>query len=138
MLDAREGPSRVLLVEDEPLIQMLAVDFLEDAGLKVDTAGTAREALNKLALSCGGFAAIIVDIGLPDRSGDDLAHEIRSMHSSLPIVVATGKGAKDVGEIFRDMKHIVFLGKPYRAEDLYQALRTLHVAIPAEAGKDKS
>ena len=50
MLDAREGPSRVLLVEDEPLIQMLAVDFLEDAGLKVDTAGTAREALNKLAL----------------------------------------------------------------------------------------
>ena len=38
MLDAREGPSRVLLVEDEPLIQMLAVDFLEDVGLKVDTA----------------------------------------------------------------------------------------------------
>jgi CheY-like chemotaxis protein len=138
MLDARAGPSRVLLVEDEPLIQMLAVDFLEDAGLKVDTAGTAREALNKLALASGGFAAIIVDLGLPDRSGDDLAREIRSMHSSLPIVVATGKGAKDVGEIFRNMKHMVFLGKPYRAEDLYQALRTLHVAIPAEAGKDKS
>jgi PAS domain S-box-containing protein len=138
MLDAREGPSRVLLVEDEPLIQMLAVDFLEDAGLKVDTASTAREALNKLALSSGGFAAVIIDVGLPDRSGDDLAHEIRSMHSSLPIVVATGKGAKDVGEIFRDMKHIVFLGKPYRAEDLYRALRTLHVAIPAEAGKDEN
>jgi CheY-like chemotaxis protein len=48
MLDASEGPSRILLVEDEPLIQMLATDFLEDAGFKVDTAGTAREALNKL------------------------------------------------------------------------------------------
>jgi DNA-binding response OmpR family regulator len=128
MLDASEGPSRILLVED-PLIQMLAVDFLEDAGLKVDTAGSAREALNKLALVSGGFAAVIVDIGLPDRSGDDLVREIRSMHSSLPIIVATGKGAKDVGDTFQGMKHITFLGKPYLAEDLYKALRALHVAI---------
>jgi response regulator RpfG family c-di-GMP phosphodiesterase len=75
VLDASEGPSRILLVEDEPLIQMLATDFLEDVGLKVDTAGTAREALNKLALVSGGFAAVIVDIGLPDRKGDDLVRE---------------------------------------------------------------
>jgi PAS domain S-box-containing protein len=129
MLDASEGPSRILLVEDEPLIQMLAVDFLEDAGLKVDTAGSAREASNKLALVSGGFAAVIVDIGLPDRSGDDLVREIRSMHSSLPIIVATGKGAKDVGDTFQGMKHITFLGKPYLAEDLYKALRAFHVAI---------
>jgi DNA-binding response OmpR family regulator len=117
-------------VEDEPLIQMLAVDFLEDAGLKVDTAGTAREALNKLALASGGFAAVIVDIGLPDRSGDDLVREIRSMHSSLPVIVATGKGGKDVSDLFQGMKHIVFLGKPYLADDLYRALRAVRVAIP--------
>jgi CheY-like chemotaxis protein len=104
MLDASEGPTRILLVEDEPLIQMLATDFLEDVGLKVDTAGTAREALNKLALVSGGFAAVIVDIGLPDRSGDDLVREIRSIHATLPILIATGKGAKDVSEIFQGAK----------------------------------
>jgi CheY-like chemotaxis protein len=49
IIDFSEGPTRILLVEDEPLIQMLAVEFLEEAGLKVDTAGTAREALSKLA-----------------------------------------------------------------------------------------
>jgi PAS domain S-box-containing protein len=135
MLDASAGPSRVLLVEDEPLIQMLAEDFLENAGLKVDTAGTAREALNKLARVSGGFAAVVVDLGLPDRSGDDLVREIRSMHSSLPIIVATGKGAKDIGDIFQGMKHIVFLGKPYLAEDLYGALRALDVAVPAKDGR---
>jgi PAS domain S-box-containing protein len=133
MLEASEGPSRILLVEDEPLIQMLAVDFLEDAGLKVDTAGSAREALNKLARVSGGFAAVIVDIGLPDRSGDDLVREIRSIHSSLPIIVATGKGAKDVSDIFQGMKHMAFLGKPYRAEDLYGALRAVNVAVQAKA-----
>jgi PAS domain S-box-containing protein len=135
MLDASEGPSRILLVEDEPLIQMLATDFLEDVGLKVDTAGTAREALNKLALVSGGFAAVIVDIGLPDRNGDDLVREIRSMHAALPILVATGKGAKDVREIFQGAKHIGFVGKPYRAEDLYGALRALNVAIQAKIGR---
>jgi PAS domain S-box-containing protein len=134
MLDASEGPRRILLVEDEPLIQMLAVEFLEDVGFKVDTTGTAREALNKLALVSGGFAAVIVDIGLPDRSGDDLVREIKSMHSSLPIIVATGKGAKDFREIFEGTKHIAFVGKPYRAADLYGALRALDVAVQETPG----
>jgi DNA-binding response OmpR family regulator len=113
---------------------MLATDFLEDAGFKVDTAGTAREALNKLALVPGGFAAVIVDIGLPDRSGDDLVREIRSMHASVPIIVATGKGAKEVREAIRDLTHVAVLGKPYLAEDLYRALRALHVAVRHQSG----
>jgi DNA-binding response OmpR family regulator len=132
IIDFSEGPSRILLVEDEPLIQMLAVEFLEDAGLKVDTAGTAREALNKLALIAGRFAAVVVDIGLPDRAGDDLIREIRSMHSSLPIIVASGQGAKDVRELFRDEKQIAFVGKPYLANDLYVALRELRIPVQAK------
>ena len=101
MLDASEGPRRILLVEDEPLIQMLAVEFLEDVGFKVDTTGTAREALNKLALVSGGFAAVIVDIGLPDRSGDDLVREIKSMHSSLPISWRRAKVRRTSGKYSR-------------------------------------
>jgi PAS domain S-box-containing protein len=135
ILDFSDGPSRILLVEDEPLIQMLAVEFLEDAGLKVDTAGTAREALSKLALIAGRFAAVVVDIGLPDRAGDDLIREIRSMHSSMPIVVASGQGARDVRELFRDEKQIAFVGKPYLANDLYVALRELRIPVQAKLQK---
>jgi CheY-like chemotaxis protein len=136
MLDASEAPRRILLVEDEPLIQILATDFLEDTGFKVDTAGTAREALNKLALVSGGYVAVIVDIGLPDRTGDDLVREIKSTNTSLPIIVATGKGTKDVREIFQGAEHIAFVGKPYRAEDLYGALRTLGIAVQEKIGTD--
>jgi PAS domain S-box-containing protein len=136
MLDASDGPSRILLVEDEPLIQMLASELLEDVHLKVDMAGTAREALNKLALVSGGFAAVIVDIGLPDSSGDELVREIRAMHTSLPIIVATGKGAKDIREIFQGANNIAIVGKPYRADDLYRALRTLGVAVQEKIGTD--
>ena len=57
------------------------------------------------------------------------------MHASLPIIVATGKGAKDVREIFQGAKHIAFVGKPYRAEDLYGALRALDVAVQEKIGR---
>jgi DNA-binding response OmpR family regulator len=129
MLDASDGPIRILLVEDEPLIQMLATEFLEDVGFKVDTAGSARDALNKLALVPGGYTAAIVDIGLPDTKGEDLIREIRATYASLPIVVATGKGSEDVHEIIRGVGHTTFVGKPYRAGDLYGALRELGVPV---------
>jgi DNA-binding response OmpR family regulator len=114
-------------VEDEPLIRMLATEFLEQAGFKVDTAGTAAEAMNKLTLLSTGVDAVIAYVGLPDRSGDALVHEIRSIHSSLPIIMATGKGAAEIRQIVQGEKHMAMVAKPYVADDLYHALRDLGV-----------
>ena len=127
IIDATAGPSRILLVEDESLIQMLATEFLEEAGFKVETAGSATEAMNKLALFPGGFDAVIMDVGLPDRTGDALVREIRSIYSSLPIVVATGKGKTNARQLFQGTKHLAIVSKPYMADDLYSALRTLGI-----------
>ena len=57
MIDARSTPARVLVVEDETLIQMLATENLEEAGLRVDSAVSAAEALNKLRLIPGSVDA---------------------------------------------------------------------------------
>ena len=131
ILDASEAPKRILLVEDEPLIQMLAAEFLEEAGFKVDTAATATQAMNKLNLTSVSLAAVIVDIGLPDRSGDVLVREIRSLHSALPIIVATGKGGDDSRSAFQNEEHLVIVGKPYVADDLYRALNKLGITTKA-------
>ena len=77
----------------------------------------------------------MVDIGLPDRTGDDLVREIRSVHSSLPIIVASGQGAKNVRELFRGEKQIAFVSKPYLANDLYAALRELRIPVQAKPQK---
>lgn len=67
ILDASEGPSRILVVEDELLIL--------DAGNRLqrlisgNTAGTATEATNKLGLVAAGVDAIIVDIGVTRSKG---------------------------------------------------------------------
>jgi DNA-binding response OmpR family regulator len=118
-------PGRVLLVEDEILIQMLATDYLEQAGFTVDTAGSASEAMSKLALVKGGLDAVIVDLGLPDRNGDVLVREIRAQDASLPILLATGQAAHTVRDLFGGDECIGFVSKPYVAADLIAALRRL-------------
>ena len=130
IIDARQSPGRILLVEDEPLIRMLATDHLQEAGFQVDTAGSAAEAMNKLALVPGGVDAVILDIGLPDRSGEALAREIRAIHPLLPIVLATGHGAVTLREAFKGEPAIGYVQKPYAAQDLLGALRALGICAP--------
>jgi DNA-binding response OmpR family regulator len=122
-----------LLVEDEPLIQMLAAEYLEEAGFKVDTAGSATEAMNKLALVPGGFDAVVLDVGLPDRSGDTLLHEIRAVYPLLPIVLATGQGAADLHGALKGQPKVAFAMKPYNASDLLKALRAVGVHTQSAA-----
>ena len=114
IIDARTVPARVLVVEDETLIQMLAVNYLQEAGLKVDVAGSGTDALNKLRLIPGGVDAVIVDLGLPDRKGDALVHEIRTIYPSLPIVIASGGGQEKLRSLFNDVQSGAGLSAPVR------------------------
>ena len=137
ILDAARVPGRILLVEDEALIQMLALEYLTSAGFTVDVASTATEAMNKLALVPGGMDAVIVDVGLPDRSGDRLAREIRSAYASVPIVLATGHNTSELRAQFQREQKMAFLPKPYTQEDLVGALRSVGIAgkLPTASGR---
>src|SRR5581483_1633976 len=127
ILDALHVPGRILLVEDEALIQMLATEYLEAAKFKVDIASSATEAINKLALVPGGYDAVIIDVGLPDRKGDVLVHEMRAIHPDLLIILATGQNAHELRAKFKDQSAIAFASKPYSADELLNAVRSLGV-----------
>ena len=71
ILDTPPRSGRILLVEDEPMIRMTAVEDLEELGFRIETAGSATEAMSKLKL-IGDVEAAIIDLGLPDRKGDVL------------------------------------------------------------------
>ena len=123
-MPARSG--RILLVEDEMLIQMLAVDQLESLGFKVETAASATEAMSKIRLN-GDLEAAIVDLGLPDRKGDVLVAEMRAIYPSMPIVIASGYGDASIQKRFKGDDRIAFLAKPYATEDLKAALAALNI-----------
>jgi CheY-like chemotaxis protein len=116
---------RVLVVEDEVLIRMLAVDMLLDLEREADEAGTAAEALDLLRAPGADYALVLLDLGLPDMRGDDLAREIRQLHPALPLVVASGEDQTDVSERLRDFEPIRFLGKPFDLDGLKAAIESI-------------
>lgn len=113
---------RVLVVEDEMLIRMLAVDMLLDLNIAADEAGTAQEAMDHLRNSNSGYALVFMDIGLPDRQGDDLIRDIRKTHPDLPLLVASGEDQVELKSRLGTFAPIAFLGKPYDTDQLVQAL----------------
>ena len=125
VLDAELAPACVLVVEDEPLVRMVAADLLDALGFLPEEAGSATEALSKLRLAQTRIAAVIVDIGLPDRRGDDLAAELRAMDPHLPIVIASGYGDNGLKARFQGDPKIRFLPKPYDTEQLRETLAGL-------------
>lgn len=119
--------SPILLVEDEVLVRIFAVDALEEAGFRVQEAGTGAEAFDALLAESAPRAAI-VDLGLPDRPGDELAAEIRALRRDLPIVIASGRSERELHERFAGDPDIGILVKPYTASMLIDALAELGVS----------
>jgi CheY-like chemotaxis protein len=119
-------PTAILVVEDEPLVRMFAVDALEDAGFRVIQAGTAAEALHALQ-GAPDVGAALIDIGLPDRPGDQLAAEIHALRADLPIIIASGRSGRELRERFAGNARVTILVKPYTGPLLLDALADVGV-----------
>lgn len=119
-------PPVLLLVEDDPLMRMVVAGNLEAAGFRVEEAGSGEEARAAWRRT-GGVAAAIVDIGLPDCRGDQLASEFRASMPNLPIVLATGYDEKVVAPGFLGSRYSRVLAKPYDDKALLGMLSSLGI-----------
>lgn len=86
--------TRILVVEDEPSLRTDLVDYLAMRGFAAEGAASAREL--RAALGTGEAPAIVIlDIGLPDGSGFDLAREIRKQFDCGIIMLTALNEADD-------------------------------------------
>jgi DNA-binding response OmpR family regulator len=127
MLNAPAAPSRILVVEDEVLIQMLAADYLAELGLQAEIAGSAAEAKKMLLGSDARFEAAIVDMGLPDAKGNVVMEQLRAVNPHLSIIVASGEDEASIRERFKGDNSIMVLSKPYTVDQLRSVLRSVGV-----------
>jgi DNA-binding response OmpR family regulator len=82
----------ILLVEDERKLRDLVRSYLERAGFTVLTTGSGAEALNLAASASPDM--LILDLGLPDVSGETVARELRAA-GSTPILMLTAKSSEE-------------------------------------------
>ena len=107
---------RILLVEDQPLIRMDTADMLTELGHACVEAGNGAEAL--AALDGGAFDVAMIDMGLPDMTGDVLAGRVVERFAGLPIVFATGEAKAPTLAVGRSF----YLPKPYGLNELKAVL----------------
>jgi DNA-binding response OmpR family regulator len=114
----------LLVVEDDHRLRRLLVRLLGVDRHVVEEAADGRAAL-ELARLTDGLDAMILDVGLPDRSGLDVARELRSAGSSLPILMLTARDAIDDRVRGLDAGADDYLVKPFAYEELAARLRAL-------------
>ncbi len=117
--------SRVLLVEDAPEVSRLCERLLARQGASVCVVRTAAEALACLDADPSSFALALVDVGLPDASGLDVAAHARKLRPDLPIVVVTGYLDAAAAEGYE------LLRKPF-------TLATFHAAVEPHLAVDEA
>ena len=127
-MNARSRPACILLVEDEPLVRMFAADALEDAGFRVEQASNGMEALHALQILERELSAVVIDVGLPDRPGDEIAAEMRARLALLPILIASGRSEKELRARFAVDSRVAIMPKPYTGPMLIATLCELGVA----------
>jgi CheY-like chemotaxis protein len=112
--------SHVLLAEDEFLIRAVLVDALDEIGLHCIEASTGQEALD-VVTGEAPLSAIIVDIGLPDMSGEKVIEAATRHRPGTPIIRCSGAGATGLADI--PGVHVV--SKPYSAAELSKFVASL-------------
>jgi DNA-binding response OmpR family regulator len=114
---------RVLVVEDEPTLLESLVRGLRQAGHAVDGASTVGQALSKLGLD--PYDALILDLGLPDGSGLDLARTLRRTGASIIIVALTARDSVPDRVAGLDAGADDYLVKPFALDELLARLRAV-------------
>jgi CheY-like chemotaxis protein len=111
----------LLLVEDDPEVQAIALAILESLGLDVATATDGASALARL--KGRAFDLLLTDIVMPGgMSGLDLARRAADLYPDMRIVLATGYAGDDVDEALRDAPWAL-IRKPFAADALKAVLK---------------
>jgi DNA-binding response OmpR family regulator len=114
---------RILLAEDDPLLGDGLQAGLRQAGFDVDWArdGVAAEH----ALASVPYAALVLDLGLPRRSGDEILARLRAKGGHLPVLILTARDRVDDRIRSLDGGADDYLVKPADLKELAARLRAL-------------
>lgn len=111
----------VLIVDDDPDLQIILHDLLESEGYAVTEASTCREAL--LHTQTKSFDAVLLDIGLPDGDGVSVLNHLQETSPSLSVIMLTAATSTDLRADVLAQGAFSFLSKPYSHNELRLLVR---------------
>jgi two-component system, NtrC family, sensor histidine kinase HydH len=122
---------RVLVVDDNAALAENLRDILQEAGFAVRAAGTCAEAHS---VARAGFDVALVDLGLPDGNGTELAQELKDASPDSEVVLLTGHATMESALDAVRAGACAYLQKPVNPPELLMTLETAmrHVRLHSE------
>ena len=114
---------RVLLAEDDPNLAEGLLRSLRQSGYAVDCATNGDEA--DAALEANEFDLLILDIGLPKKSGLEVLKRLRSRGSKVPVLILTARDSLNDRVTGLDVGADDYLAKPFELAELAARVRAL-------------
>lgn len=119
---------RILIVEDDPAVAAGIADGLAAAAIEVDAVGTGRDALDTLTEA---HDLVVLDLGLPDLDGTEVARAIRAS-SAVPIIVVSARGDELDRVLALELGADDYLVKPFGMRELLARIRAVTRRTQAE------
>lgn len=114
--------ARILVVDDEVLVQMALAELLEDAGHSV-LVGRADERLRD-DLEAGAYDVVLTDLNMPVMNGWDVATWVKQNRPQVPVIAISGRWTGDLDEAWA-RPFTAVLSKPVEEPKLLKLLEGL-------------
>jgi two-component system phosphate regulon response regulator OmpR len=113
---------RILLVEDDTRLAEMLSEYLGEAGFRVAVAALGGTAMEMLASN--EYAAVVLDLTLPDMDGLDICRQLRATLST-PVLMLTARGDATDRIVGLELGADDYLPKPFQPRELLARLRAI-------------
>jgi CheY-like chemotaxis protein len=114
----------VLVADDDRIVREVTAQMIERAGFNVVTTTNGDEALEIFRRRSSEVLAVVLDLVMPGRSGEDVLAEIHGVRPDVPVLMCSGY-SKLEGEVGSDNDLVCFIAKPYTNDVLIGKLQEL-------------
>jgi PAS domain S-box-containing protein len=118
------GSGRVLLADDEETVRIIGSEMLAELGYDVVTATDGKDALLRLAEN-QDWQFVVLDLTMPHMDGEQCYRELRLAWPLLKVIMTSGYNEQEVVQRFAGKGLAGFIQKPYKLDDLREAVRKL-------------
>jgi two-component system, cell cycle sensor histidine kinase and response regulator CckA len=126
------APARsILLIDDEPAVRLVTGKMLSELGHQVVIADSGRGGIELLRQRPEAIDLVILDLTMPGQSGEQTLEQLRSVRSTIPVVITSGFHQEDASALLQRPNVVGFLEKPHTMTSLEMLLASVAPEPPS-------
>ncbi|MBZ5583655.1 MAG: PAS domain-containing protein [Acidobacteriia bacterium] len=118
-----QGTGTVLVVDDEQVVRELARRALERHGYTVLMADGGASAIDVFKRHPGEISLVVLDLSMPNMSGEEVLPELRKIRPEVKVVVSSGYSESEAMPLFEGQRVSGFVQKPYTSKAIAEKVK---------------